>query len=547
MQASERKISQVLTEEIRYEVPPYQRPYSWTRENVEQLLDDVWEAHVRNDTEYFIGSLITIERERDRLYDVVDGQQRLTTLNLILARLRDHVSEPARTALGKRVLPANELTGEQGAPRLTLRRKDQKFFRLHVLDGKPVEPAHEAEIQAASDAPKLRIIENLAAIDAFCAERDEAALKAFANYLLTQVYVVFVTTGSLSSAYRLFNVLNARGLALSNADLIKNALFSELSDQTLSAELEEAWLELEDTVGVDRLDGFLGHYRTSLTAAKARGSLHEEFAEIISGFKGRPFDFLRHTNDSARNYMRILNGEFDSVSAKRALRSLGRVKFEEWIPPLLAFLDRPAAGMAEADYLSLLEKITFQNWVRRLAFTARQTVYFQIIKALQVENRPVVADLIRSIVRDASNNEEFLQFIDGEIYTRPFAQAVLLRIEEADQDESVTKSYDGHVTIEHVLPQSLADPYWQSRFDLEAHRGWIHRLANLALLAGTKNYRAKNYDFDRKKVIYTEKNNSVSFDTTKLILAEGEWNEEALDRRQRELRSRAAHLWLIGD
>ena len=218
MQASQRTIAQVLTEQICYEVPPYQRPYSWTRDNVEQLLDDVWEAYVRKDAEYFIGSLITIERERDRLYDVVDGQQRLTTLNLILARLRDHVQEPARSALGKRVLPVNELTGEQESPRLTLRRKDQKFFRKHVLDSQPVSPATEAEIRAASDAPKLRLMENVNAIDEFCQKHDETTLKGFANYLLTQVYAVFVTTGSLGSAYRLFNVLNARGLALSNAD-----------------------------------------------------------------------------------------------------------------------------------------------------------------------------------------------------------------------------------------------------------------------------------------------------------------------------------------
>jgi len=87
MEAAERTISQILTEQIRYEIPAYQRPYSWEKANVEQLLDDVWEAFEANDEEYFIGSLITIEREKGRLYDVVDGQQRLTTLNLILTNL----------------------------------------------------------------------------------------------------------------------------------------------------------------------------------------------------------------------------------------------------------------------------------------------------------------------------------------------------------------------------------------------------------------------------------------------------------------------------
>ena len=95
MEAAERTISQILTEEIRYEIPPYQRPYSWEKGNVEQLLEDVWEAYKAKDEEYFIGSLITIEREKGRRYDVVDGQQRLTTLNLVFAKLRDAVDERA--------------------------------------------------------------------------------------------------------------------------------------------------------------------------------------------------------------------------------------------------------------------------------------------------------------------------------------------------------------------------------------------------------------------------------------------------------------------
>lgn len=118
MEAAERTISQILTEQIRYEIPAYQRPYSWEKGNVEQLLDDVWEAYEANDAEYFIGSLITIERKKGRLYDVVDGQQRLTTLNLIFSRLRDAVDEPAKSELGRRVLPRNALTGEEETPRL---------------------------------------------------------------------------------------------------------------------------------------------------------------------------------------------------------------------------------------------------------------------------------------------------------------------------------------------------------------------------------------------------------------------------------------------
>ncbi len=542
MEAAERTISQILTEQIRYEIPAYQRPYSWEKGNVEQLLDDVWEAFAANDEEYFIGSLITIEREKGRLYDVVDGQQRLTTLNLIFSRLRDGVDEPAKSELGRRVLPRNALTGEEESPRLTLRQRDQNFFRRHVLAGETVPEAVRKEVAKEQDAPKQRIIENLEAIDSFIAQHDQKTLKLFANYLLSRVYVVFVTTASWQSAYRLFNVLNARGMALSNADLIKNMLFARLGgNATRSSDLDEAWLELEEQIGIERLDQFMAHHRSSIVATKARKALHEEFEPLIET-AASPFTFLDEVNTSARNYLRVLRNEFEAPAARRAVRSLKRVAFEEWIPPLLAFLNRPVADMPEGEFIDLLERITYQNWIRRLAFTARLTAYFQLITAIRAGKN---ADDIHAIFRANANDDEFRSLLDGEVYGRPFAQAVLLRLEEADQDESVTKDFGGKITIEHVLPQALKDAYWRERFSDDEHRLWLHRLGNLALLAGIKNYKAQYFPFDRKKKIYAERNNRVSFDTTKPILSADHWTKDLLIARQADLVDRAQRIWSV--
>lgn len=542
MEAAERTISQILTEQIRYEIPAYQRPYSWEKGNVEQLLDDVWEAFATNDEEYFIGSLITIEREKGRLYDVVDGQQRLTTLNLIFSRLRDGVDEPAKSELGRRVLPRNALTGEEETPRLTLRQRDQNFFRRHVLAGEKVPEVVRKEVAKEQDAPKQRIIENLEAIDSFIAQHDQKTLKLFANYLLSRVYVVFVTTASWQSAYRLFNVLNARGMALSNADLIKNMLFARLGGNAArSSDLDEAWLELEEQIGIERLDQFMAHHRSSIVATKARKALHEEFEPLIET-AASPFTFLDEVNTSARNYLRVLRNEFEAPAARRAVRSLKRVAFEEWIPPLLAFLNRPVADMPEGEFIDLLERITYQNWIRRLAFTARLTAYFQLITAIRAGKN---ADDIRAIFRANANDDEFRSLLDGEVYGRPFAQAVLLRLEEADQDESVTKDFGGKITIEHVLPQALKDAYWRERFTDDEHRLWLHRLGNLALLAGIKNYKAQYFPFDRKKKIYAERNNRVSFDTTKPILSADHWTKDLLAARQADLVDRAQRIWSV--
>lgn len=543
MKAEERTISKILTEQIRYEIPAYQRPYSWQTENVEQLLDDIWEAFKANDPEYFIGSLITIEKSKDELYEIVDGQQRLTTLNLIICRLRDKITNPeVKADLAKRILPKNPYTDIAEAPRLTIRPSDMPFFRKYAIDGEIIPPDVRNKIEQNQDRPKLCIADNLKAIGCFFEEPDETTLKQFANYILSRVYIVFVTTDSFNSAYRLFNVLNARGLSLSNADLIKNRLFSDLQgNDEQNKELENRWLELEKTIGIDRLDQFFAHHRSASVAAKARSALHEEYGAITKPYAS-PFEFLVDLQTSAENYVRILQCNFPEAEAQRAINSLNRVAFEEWIPPLLAFLNKPVENMDVTVFLELLEKTTYQNWVRRLALTARLTVYFQLISAIKGGKS---ATDIHKIVRDNAQNAEFKTLINGDVYGKPFAKAVLLRIEEHAHDTSVTLKFDGKVTIEHILPQTMTDPYWTSRFDKDTHRTWLHRLGNLALLSGIKNYKAKNYSFEEKQAAYKDRGRITSFETTKPLLQLKQWSTTELAERQEMLTNAALEIWSI--
>jgi hypothetical protein len=539
MNAEEKTIGQILTESLRYEIPPYQRPYSWNQDNVRELLEDVEEAFNEEDPEYFIGSLITIERERNVLYEVVDGQQRLTTLNLIFARLRDHIDDPAaKQEVAKRILPSNPLTGATESPRLKLRAADHPFFHRHVLQGQALPDEDRREL----DETKARIMKNVEVIDGFFAEKSQSWLKAYASFVLSKVFVVLVGTESFKSAYRLFNVLNDRGMSLSNADLIKNQLFAKLDGTATASELEEKWVELENIVGIDRLDTFLGYHRTSLTANKARKSLADEFEDLIKGCEGTPLDFLEGVIRSAKNYRRIMKGKFDDTATVRSLAALRRVSYDEWVPAMLAFLNKPVADMELAEFADLMERVTMQNWVRRLGRTKRLTIYFQLIMAI---NRGADVASVRKIFVEGANNEEFFSLLDGDIYGLPSAMAILLRLEEGVQDTSVTKTFEGRITIEHVLPQALKEDYWKERFTVDLHGRWLHRLGNLMPLAGNKNYKAQYFDFNRKKTIYERRNDKVSFDLSKEVCAVEDWNEAALKARQQRMIEAAREIWTI--
>ena len=240
--------------------------------------------------------------------------------------------------------------------------------------------------------------------------------------------------------------------------------------------------------------------------------------------------------------MRIVEGDFTDSTTIRSLGALHRVQYDEWIPPLLAYLNSPVTNLPESEFVLLLERITMQNWIRRLGRTARLTVYHQLITAIRDGKS---ADEIRHVFRSNADNTEFLALLGGDIYGKPFDDAVLLRLEEASQDDSVIKTFSGHRTIEHVLPQALKDEYWKSRFSEDAHSHWLHRLGNLALLSGHKNYKAQYYDFERKRKIYLERNQKVSFDLTKEICDVSEWSVEIIQQRHQRLLNLAKTTWAI--
>lgn len=537
MKAEESKLTTIFADSKTYEIPKYQRPYSWTDQHTFQLLDDTYDAYMSKDREYFIGSVIAIEKEKDRKFDIVDGQQRLTTLNLLFSKLRSLIKdESAKNELQKRILPINVLTGATEQPRLVLRPQDHPFFRDVVLMGKNCEDTTELT------ETQLRILDNLQTIEEFLKDKTEQDLKLYANYLLENVYVVFVRTENFQSAYRLFNVLNARGLPLNNGDLIKNKLFELAEDEFTEGLIDEKWNELEDLITISKLDIFLGHTRTALKGEKQRQSLHLEFESIIDSYPGTPISFIEDLVKSAKNYNKITNNKFDNVKITRLISSLENVSHDEWVPPLLSFLNKQILDISTENFIDLLDKITYQNWIRRLGKTKRSTVYYNIITLL---NKGSQGQPILDKIKEAKNNQEFDSFIVGDLYGTAYAYAVLHRLEVEMQDDSVQKTFSGTISIEHILPQKMTDKYWIDRFSEPEHKQWVHKIGNLTLLSGKKNSSAQNFDFIKKKDLYNKKNLKVSFDLTKEICTLNDWNLEQIKTRQIQLVDKIKTIWHI--
>lgn len=550
MEAKECKIQDILTENKKFIIPSYQRPYSWTVDNAEQLIDDIYKSSQSDESEYFIGSMICINKGQNQ-YEVVDGQQRLTTLSIIVSELKKLIPiQGIKDDLQKRVLPIDVYSDETDEPRLIVRKKEYDLYKYYILqdlkDYKPEKP---------SDTD-LIFISNSEVVKAYLNQLSVEELKLLAKYILQNVYIVFVQTDDFASSFRLFNVLNSRGLPLSNADLLKNALFESASAHNKKSEqIESAWSQIEDMVGVRRLDKFLTLHKLSEKKDRDR-VLQKGFESFIDNlqeqFNGDAIAMSLMLVNSAKNYIKILDNDFEHSSIRRKIASLRNLGVDEWIPPLMAFMNRMARTEEFSienfsQFISSFEKVYMHGWLKKQIKSQREMVCYSALVAI---NNDMPFPSVISQINQHADNDGFAAALDDDLYEpRPnqvnLIKAILLRLDMEQQDESVIKTYTGRITIEHILPQALVNEYWIRRFEPQEHVYWLHKIGNLTLISGTKNSEAQHSDFIKKKSVYEKLNSKSSFDLTKDVCKSEEWGLTELKMRHENMKSQLKKLWLV--
>ena len=231
--AAERPIGEVFSDAYRFSIPLYQRPYAWTTEQAGEMFDDLHAASARGaDSEadpYFLGSVVLVKTEGDPAAEVVDGQQRLTTLTILMAVLRDRIGGDIGAALDKRLFQKGDpITGTVDRPRLRLRELDQDFFETHVQSDGATTSLADLNAEQLSDS-RRNIRANATLFHRSLAELDDDDCRRLIQFVDQQTYLVIVATQDFESAYRIFTVLNERGLELSHTDILKSEIIGEIS------------------------------------------------------------------------------------------------------------------------------------------------------------------------------------------------------------------------------------------------------------------------------------------------------------------------------
>ena len=555
IKASEQNLNSVFSNDYFFEIPMYQRPYSWEEEQVSALLDDLLKAKERDDkSPYFLGSIVLVKNESSPQSDVIDGQQRLTTISMLFCVLRELAEGNIKNSLDSRVRETGDiLEGTKDRFRVRLRERDRKFFQEKVQESGALAQFLEMDKANFSDSQE-RIYENAKYLYREMSELDEKERTDFAIYVGQQCYLVVVATSDVSSAYRIFSVMNDRGLDLSPTDILKADLIGKIADNEQQA-YGDKWEKIEEDLGRDDFRDLFSHIRMIHLQTKQQRTLQEEFQDSPKLLKGITSESAKVFIDEviqpyADVFDVVSRASYESSSGSEKvnayLKHLVRLDNFDWIPPAMSFFRRNLHNReALIRFTKDLERLAYGLFIRRANINERANRYAEVLQAIEQDenlwqdNGPLQLKSGEKI--------EILSALNGQIYLQTRVRLpLLLRLDSLLADAGA--SYDRPViSVEHVLPQNPGQSsQWLEWFPDANERGnWTHRLANLVLLSWRKNTSASNREFDHKKQTYFQRKGTTPFVLTTQVVNEPQWTREVLERRQRDLIGALKKEWRL--
>ena len=551
IKAKERPLNKIFGGDYVFKIPDYQRPYTWNKEHTKELLDDLLTTMAEGQKSYyFLGSIVLIKEETETRAEVVDGQQRLTTLTMLLCVLRELTeSNRNRDNLHDYVRAKGKpIEGIEDHFHLSLRERDREMFRDKVQAKDSLEAFVNGHDDSTSDSQR-RIRENAKCLWDKLAGQNPELYGKLASFLMLRCYLVVVSASDQESAYRIFSVMNDRGLNLSATDILKAEIIGGIERRQRTA-YSNKWVDLEDELGREGLGSLFTHIRMIYFKSKARKTLIHDFREgILRNVRG--VDFIgKMLMPMAHAYWIVSKADYKSAENPEAVNSylthLGRIDNSDWVPPAIAFFCRHQDNHeALATFVRDLERVAYAMFILRWNINERIRRYAEILQEIE-QGMELHSETSRMQLLQ-EEKDKVREALDGPIYLqKQICKPLLLRLDKllAESGAVYTPKV---ISIEHVLPQTPREnSVWLKWFpDLEQREMWTHRLANLVLLSRRKNSKAQNFDFQRKKREYFQRPGVAPFAITSQVLQQQDWTPEVLEERQQELTGYLASEWRL--
>ena len=501
-----------------YQVPIYQRDYSWDKDDWEDLWSDIEE--IPFDKTHYLGYIVLQQINEDEdAYWIIDGQQRITTLSLlalaVTAMLDTWIDKGIeipentirREKITERYLGNYSLSKMHLLPKLKLNRNNDDFYQSWLL-----------KLRTPASLTKLKPTQKLLqqALYYFIQKLDEKFSNHTSGADLSDFLEKIVGTGLLFTqimvsndldAFKVFETLNARGVKLSTADLLKNYLFKlthTLGDIDLN-EAERGWQNITNTIQSNDLTTFIRHYWNSRYKMERQQSLFKALKREINSAE-KAYHFLHELEKASIYYTAFHNPNDEEWDKEESvhLKVLSLLHVSTCFPLMLSAI----FNITRAEFKKVIKElsiITLRYNLSDLNPNEAERVFSTVANEIsnkKINNAREIITGLKSIYVPDDNFEQ--NFSTIKINTRKGKELVkylLIKIEN-QLSETDHQAEDSHATIEHILPENPGS-IWDASFPVEQQENYIYKLGNYSLLEASINHKLdNNMDFNSKLLKY---------------------------------------------
>ncbi|PKG52925.1 DUF262 domain-containing protein [Olleya sp. 1-3] len=592
--------SKILSgEETKYRIPKYQRDYSWKyNEEVEELWNDIMFSF-KQKTEYFIGNIVLNANgdiDSATEFDIVDGQQRITTFSILFKVIKDYASFFTKNhgedeiydkwnydrdydevfRVEKRVSDRLVYYGEPDNYYLELNEKDNPVFKREIIQTSKILRTEDDLKIISNDSRILKTKKFFASkiLELFIKKSDGATeLHEFISHLIKKLKINAIKVGEDYDAYLLFESLNSKGMSLSQADLIKNKMLMICQkDESVQKNVFENWSEiisnLKESNNTSIVDFFYYHWLAFENSPITKKTLYKNVRQKLLSMSPKKIEkYSKLLVDTSNSYSSITNvdlqypsNKYKSRSLEQYLSEIQQLKYSICIPVILYSKYKKVKIIKEITELSvayLFRTIT----VGELQVRKAKETFDEVLKYLKSDTKPKLGKVLQIFNENLEiDNTTFKSKFVQKTFSNGLARYALAKILQNNLG-SETMIYE--VDLEHILPQSYKEHWSDFDFKKRKPEDVINNIGNLTLINPRNNKKVQNYSFDKKIDFFKEKTSGddgkstsipLTFDIHKSYTEASKkktykkneyWDTVKIDKRAIDLSMQIETIWKI--
>ncbi|MFN3605356.1 MAG: DUF262 domain-containing protein [Leptonema sp. (in: bacteria)] len=541
-------LSELLSNSKIYKVPRFQRSYSWTEDNWEDLWQDIFGLKNNEESVHYLGTIV-LQTQDNKTFTIIDGQQRIVTLSIliltcvkllqdfVLQKIDEEKNRERKEIFMNKYIGFKDPKALTYQSKLTLNDTDKGIYNSYLIQfPRPLNLSNLPESNRLLLKAYDFFYENLKKENF---KSGEEIVDFIESIISNRLFFIQIVVDDTLSAYTVFETLNARGVKLTTTDLLKNYLFSLLDNNIDIDNIQPRWDKVVNLIGYRKFPRFLRYYLNSQKELIREEKLFREIKKNTN----KQEDVIKLIEDLDRYsdvYVALDDYESELWQGKEEIKNLLReIKLfdvEQYKPLLLSVYFKMNDHLESV--LKIIRAITFRytiigNYNPNQLEKTYNKASIKITKGEIIDPKDLHKELSQVYIDDEvfRNNFSIISFDTRKTKMKKIVRYILLTIE----NQNYNKNYsilDTNPSIEHIYPENYTG-------EKILNPNLIYRLGNLTILETNLNKQCNNKKFDVKKSIYQKS----QYEITKELVNNEEWTENNIKNRQQQFAKIATSIW----